>query len=130
MSQLGVSCRQSVERIQVHRQVAGREAVARRADRRASSLDRKPSVAQRLRQSGALDPSDETGRRRFITADGRQVSATMVRLRSVELAGHSVTGVDAAILDVDGPVLLGQSYLSRLRHWSLNRSRQVFEFVP
>lgn len=87
-------------------------------------------VAQRLRQSGALDPSDEIGRRRFITADGRQVSATMVRLRSIELAGHAVTGVDAAILDVDGPVLLGQSFLSRLRHWSLNRSRQVFEFVP
>lgn len=99
-------------------------------DSGASTVLLPASVAQRLRQTGALDPADETGRRRFVTADGREISATMVRLRSVELAGHAVRGVDAAILEVDGPVLLGQTYLSRLRHWSLNGNRQVFEFVP
>ncbi|MEN9314127.1 MAG: hypothetical protein RIS35_520 [Pseudomonadota bacterium] len=99
-------------------------------DSGASTVMIPASVAEQLRQRGGLVPADEAGRRHFVTADGRQVSAKMVRLRSVELGGHTLQGVDAAVLDVEGPLLLGQSYLSRLRHWSLNRNRETFEFVP
>lgn len=98
-------------------------------DSGASLVALTPAIAARLREAGSLTDSDVIGRQRFTTADGRVAISPVVRLRSIEIDGLRLADVEASILPSGEIALLGQSFLGRLRHWSLNRSRQSFEFV-
>jgi clan AA aspartic protease (TIGR02281 family) len=99
-------------------------------DSGASMVTLPQAMAVRLREAGSLRETDVLRQQRSLLADGREATTSVVRLRSVEIDGLVLRDVEAAVLPGEGIPLLGQSFLGRLRHWSLNRRTQSFDFVP
>lgn len=113
----------------VHARINGTAEAVMLVDSGASIVGLTPALVARLREAGTLTDADVIGQRSFRMADGRVAVSPVVRLRSIEIDGLLLRDVDASILPGGEISLLGQSFLGRLRHWSLNRSRQTFEFV-
>lgn len=115
----------------VRARINGAVPVTMLVDSGASTVALTPEVVRALREAGALSDGDATGRRVFRTADGRAHESLVLRLRSIELDGLVLRDVVAVVLpEGSGASLLGQSFLGRLRHWSLNRATQTFDYMP
>lgn len=96
-------------------------------DSGASSVLMTPDLMMTLVRSGTLTEDDIIAKdQTFVTADGRQVTGTKVRLREVTVGDTTLENVEASVLpDLSGGLLLGQSFLSRLPGWSIDNDREV-----
>ena len=63
---------------------------------------------------------DSTGAKNFMVADGATVTSQTFRFRSLQVGGAVVTNVAGHTGRVS---LLGQSFLSRFRSWSVDNAR-------
>jgi clan AA aspartic protease (TIGR02281 family) len=99
-------------------------------DSGASMVALTPANVRALQEAGVLSDADVVGEGRFTAADGRTRVAPVVRLRSIEIDGFAMRDVEASVLPAGDVPLLGQSFLGRLRHWSLNRETRTLDFVP
>ena len=82
-------------------------------------------VASTLVRTGTITDADFIGSKTFVLADGSTVPSAEFRLRSLKLGSLTLTNVVASISDARGPLLLGQSFLSRLSSWSIDNDRHV-----
>jgi hypothetical protein len=82
-------------------------------------------VASTLVRTGTITNADFIGSKTFVLADGSTVPSAEFRLRSLKLGSLTLTNVVASISDARGPLLLGQSFLSRLSSWSIDNDRHV-----
>ena len=81
-------------------------------------------VAQLLR-SGALQRSDFKGNQDYRLADGSTVTSRTFHLRQLKVGDRVVENVLASEGGETGSLLLGQSFLSRFKSWSINNQKQV-----
>jgi clan AA aspartic protease (TIGR02281 family) len=81
-------------------------------------------VAQLLR-SGALRRSDFAGTQDYRLADGSTMTSRTFRLRQLKVGDRVVENVLASEGGETGSLLLGQSFLSRFKSWSINNHKQV-----
>ncbi len=81
-------------------------------------------VAQLLR-SGALRRSDFEGTQDYRLADGSTVTSRTFRLRQLKVGDRVIENVLASEGGETGSLLLGQSFLSRFKSWSINNQKQV-----
>ena len=81
-------------------------------------------VAQLLR-SGALQRSDFQGTQDYRLADGSTQTSRTFRLRRLKVGDREVENVLASEGGETGSLLLGQSFLSRFKSWSINNQKQV-----
>jgi predicted aspartyl protease len=73
-----------------------------------------------LKKAGLIDIADILPPITFSQASGDTVSARMVNIKYVRVGTQTVPNVQVALSPTPGKCLLGQSYLKRLTHWSIN----------
>jgi clan AA aspartic protease (TIGR02281 family) len=82
-------------------------------------------VVRALMRTGTLQDADFLGQRTYKLADGSTVSSQTFRIRFLKVGDRQTENVTGSVAGVDGSLLLGQSFLSRFRSWSINNQRQV-----
>ncbi|MFZ2006738.1 MAG: retroviral-like aspartic protease family protein [Stellaceae bacterium] len=78
-----------------------------------------------LTKSGAIQPSDMQGRSVYVAADGKHHKSVNFMLRHLEVAGHVATNVAAGEVPAHSQPLLGLSFLTKFKSWTLDNERHV-----
>jgi clan AA aspartic protease (TIGR02281 family) len=86
------------------------------------------NIAAQLKQSGTLTGTDLLGSKTYMMADGSKVPSEIYRLASLRIGGMVMENVTVRISAENSHLLLGQSFLSRLKSWSMDNARQVMIF--
>jgi len=121
--------------IPLHRQDGGVHTVAVKindaltldflVDSGAASVSMPADVVLALERLGTLAPGEFLGSKDYRLADGSRLPARTFRIRSLKVGGIVLHGVTGSMAPVNGRLLLGQSFLSRFRSWSIDNGRQV-----
>lgn len=82
-------------------------------------------VVLTLLRADTIDENDFLGSRTYVLADGTAVPSRVFRIRSLRVGDRVLRDVTATIGDPRGSLLLGQSFLSRFRSWSVDNTRRV-----
>lgn len=82
-------------------------------------------VATILQRLGTISGTDLIGSKIYVLADGSRVSSEIYRISSLKVGGLVMQNVTVRIAAKNSHFLLGQSFLSRLKSWSMDNNRQV-----
>jgi clan AA aspartic protease (TIGR02281 family) len=85
-------------------------------------------VAWRLKKLGTMTGADFLGRKSYMLADGSTVPSEIYRIASLKIGDMVMENVTVRIAAEKSDLLLGQSFLSRLKSWSMDNARQVMIF--
>ena len=94
-------------------------------DSGAADVSISADVAASLKKMGAITGADLLGSKVYIMADGTRVPSEIYRIASLKIGGREVKDVTVRISAGKSDLLLGQSFLSRLRTWSVDNARQI-----
>ena len=94
-------------------------------DTGASEVNIPSDVASKLLQSGTISSADFLPGQSYRMADGSMVKSSRLMLRELEIGGVTIKEVAASIVPGTGSLLLGQTFLGRLKSWSLDNHRNV-----
>ena len=94
-------------------------------DSGASTVTIPSDVAATLRGLGTITDADVIGKQNFQIADGSTVASTMFHIRLLKVGNVELQNVTASISGKGSPLLLGQSFLSRFKSWSVDNHRNV-----
>jgi hypothetical protein len=82
-------------------------------------------VVLTLFRTGTLSETDFLGKRTYTLADGRTVPSETFRIRVLRVGNREIRNVIGSVADVRSAPLLGQSFLSRFKSWSIDNQRQM-----
>jgi hypothetical protein len=82
-------------------------------------------VVLTLARAGTIADSDFMDTQRYRLADGSEQSSRRFRIRSLRIGSIELRNVVASIVPAEGELLLGQSFLSRLKSWSIDNNQHV-----
>jgi predicted aspartyl protease len=82
-------------------------------------------VVLTLVRTGTLQEADFIGTQTYRLADGSTAPSTTFRIRSLSANKLEIGNVKASIAPVAGELLLGQSFLSRFKSWSIDNAKQA-----
>ncbi len=85
-------------------------------------------VVSTLIRTKTLKESDFTGRQTYVLADGSKVPSQTFRIKSLKVGDKVIEDVTASVASVNGSLLLGQSFLSRLKSWSIDNTKHALVF--
>jgi predicted aspartyl protease len=94
-------------------------------DTRASEVNIPANVALTLLRTGAMTQSDFLPGKFYQLADGSILKSSRFTIRELDIGGIKISQVPASIGPANGLLLLGQSFLRRLKSWSLDNKRHV-----
>ena len=83
------------------------------------------SIFSTLIRNGTVSREDFLDKRMYKLADGSGEISQRFRIRSLRVGKLEVRDVIASVGDTGGLLLLGQSFLSRLKSWSIDNERQT-----
>ena len=72
--------------------------------------------------------SDLMGMQVYVLADGSEQNSQRFRIRSLKVGSLELHDVIGSVSPAAGTLLLGQSFLSRIKFWSIDNVRHVFVF--
>jgi len=78
-----------------------------------------------LMKSGTMTGADLLGNKTYMLADGTMLQGKIYRMASIRIGGMVMQDVTVRIAAANSSLLLGQSFLRRLKSWSLDNARQV-----
>ena len=78
-----------------------------------------------LMKSGTMTGADLLGNKTYMLADGTMLQGKIYRMASVRIGELVMKDVTVRIAAADSSLLLGQSFLRRLKSWSMDNARQV-----
>jgi uncharacterized protein len=79
-------------------------------------------VVMTLMRTGTLRESDFLGEKTYVLADGSKMPSRTFRIRSLKVGNRVLQNVTSSIAPAQGVLLLGQSFLSRFKSWSVDNS--------
>jgi predicted aspartyl protease len=82
-------------------------------------------VVMTLMRTGTLKKSDFLGEKTYLLADGSTVPSQTFRIRSLKVGNKVLENVIGSIASVKGSLLLGQSFLSRFKSWSVDNAKHA-----
>jgi clan AA aspartic protease (TIGR02281 family) len=82
-------------------------------------------VASILERLGTISGSDFIGRKIYVLADGSRVPSETFRLSSLKVGDLVMQNVTVRVATEKSGFLLGQSFLSRLKSWSMDNNRKM-----
>ena len=94
-------------------------------DSGASDVTVSENVVRALLQKGSVSRSDFLDTVVARLADGSTIPSQRFRIRSLQVGDRVVENVVAGISPGSGTLLLGQSFLSRFKSWSIDNQRRV-----
>jgi predicted aspartyl protease len=98
-------------------------------DSGASDVSIPADVVMTLIRTGTINESDFIGKKSYTLADGSTVPSVNFRIRSLKVGNTTLENVVGSVAPPQGSLLLGQSFLSRFRSWSINNSKKVLDLV-
>ena len=82
-------------------------------------------VITTLKRTGTLRQSDFLEEKTYVLADGSKVPSQTFRIRSLKVGNKVLQNVNGSVASVQGSLLLGQSFLSRFKSWSVDNGRHA-----
>ena len=82
-------------------------------------------VVLTLTRTGTLTMDDFLGEQTYQLADGSTVPSQRFVIRSLNVGDKMLQNVTGSVARVKGSLLLGQSFLSRFKSWSIDNRRHV-----
>jgi clan AA aspartic protease (TIGR02281 family) len=82
-------------------------------------------VAAALIRSGTMSGSDLIGSKTYVMADGSRVPSDTYRLSSLKIGDLVMQNVTVRVAAEKSHFLLGQSFLSRLKSWSMDNGKLI-----
>jgi clan AA aspartic protease (TIGR02281 family) len=83
-----------------------------------------------LTRAGTVSPQDFLDKRAYTLADGSTAYSQRFRIRSLRVGNLELQDVIASVMPSAGSLLLGQSFLSRLKSWSIDNERHLLLITP
>ncbi|MGO9931261.1 MAG: TIGR02281 family clan AA aspartic protease [Steroidobacteraceae bacterium] len=83
------------------------------------------NVFSTLIRAGTVSAADFLDKRAYKLADGSTQFSQRFRIRSLRVGNLELRDVTASVVPSAGSLLLGQSFLSRLKSWSIDNERQA-----
>jgi TPR repeat protein len=78
-----------------------------------------------LMRTGTIQDDDFLGQQTYRLADGSTVPSQTFRIRTLKVGNREIHDITGSIANVEGSLLLGQSFLARFESWSIDNQRQV-----
>ena len=78
-----------------------------------------------LMKSGTMTGADLLGSKTYMLADGTMLQGKIYRMARVRIGGMVMQDVTVRTAPANSSLLLGQSFLRRLKSWSMDNARQV-----
>jgi hypothetical protein len=94
-------------------------------DSGASDVSIPANVVSALMQAGTISSADFLGKRTYTLANGSSVISPMFRIKSLKVGDQVLENVLGSEAPPSGVLLLGQSFLSRFRSWTIDNRRMV-----
>jgi clan AA aspartic protease (TIGR02281 family) len=91
-------------------------------DSGASDVSIPADVASTLMRAGTIAKGDFLGSESYVLADGSKMPSQKFRVRSLRVGDLELRDVTASIAPARGELLLGQSFLGRLKSWSIDNA--------
>jgi clan AA aspartic protease (TIGR02281 family) len=85
-------------------------------------------VVMTLMRTRTLNVSDFLGQKTYVLADGSKVPSQTFRIRSLKVGDRVLENVSGSVASVQGSLLLGQSFLSRFKSWSVDNAKHALIF--
>lgn len=82
-------------------------------------------VAAALVRQGSITAADLIGSKTYVMADGSRVPSPIYRLASLKIGAIIMQNVTVRVAAEKSHFLLGQSFLNRLKSWSMDNARQA-----
>jgi len=82
-------------------------------------------VALTLLRTGTITQEDFLPGETYRLADGSKTKSSRFNIKELKVGDYAVRQVAAGITDIEGPLLLGQSFLSKVPSWSQDNQRGV-----
>jgi hypothetical protein len=82
-------------------------------------------VVSTLIRTKTISEEDFLGIQTYVLADGSKVPSPRFRIRSLKVGNKTIENVPAGIASGKADILLGQSFLSRFKSWSIDNDRHV-----
>lgn len=92
-------------------------------DSGASDVSIPADVVLTLIRTGTLKETDFIGSQTYRLADGSTIESKQFKIRSMTVGGRRVTDVTGSVADVEGSLLLGQSFLQKFKSWSIDNNQ-------
>jgi gag-polyprotein putative aspartyl protease len=94
-------------------------------DSGSSDVSVSADVMRKLIQSESVSKADFLGKQTYHLADGSMVSSDTFRIHSLKVGDREVRDVTGSVTNDADSLLLGQSFLTRFRTWSIDNQRGV-----
>ena len=94
-------------------------------DSGASDVSLPAEVVTVLVRTGTISDKDFLGKQTYRLADGSTVPSPTFRIRSLRVGDRVLENVTGSVAPGSGGLLLGQSFLSRFRSWSIDNERMI-----
>ena len=76
-------------------------------------------------RAGTISSTDFIGEQTYKLADGSTVPSVTFLIRSLKVGNREIQNVTASVTAVEGSLLLGQTFLSRFKSWSIDNQREM-----
>jgi predicted aspartyl protease len=80
-------------------------------------------IVQTLKRTKTITDADFLGKQTYKLADGSTLPAQQFVIRTLKIGDKTLENVVGSILPVAGDLLLGQSFLSHFKSWSIDNTR-------
>jgi len=97
-------------------------------DSGASDVSIPADVFSTLTRTGTVAPNDLLGEQTYELADGSKQTSQRFRIQSLRVGSLELRNVIASVAPPEGSLLLGLSFLSRLKSWSIDNERHLLLF--
>jgi clan AA aspartic protease (TIGR02281 family) len=94
-------------------------------DSGASDVSIPKDVFGTLVRAGTISKEDIIGSDTYTLADGSERKSVTFRIRSLKVGPVTLENVKGSVAEDVGPLLLGMSFLSRFKSWSVDNERHV-----
>jgi clan AA aspartic protease (TIGR02281 family) len=99
-------------------------------DSGAAHVSRPADVFSTLRRTGTIKESDIVGTTTHVLADGRESQSVLFTIRSLKIGKMVLNNVTASVAPSRADLLLGQSFLERLKSWSIDNATHELLLEP
>ena len=82
-------------------------------------------VVSTLMRTKTLRETDFLGEQTYVLADGSKVPSQTFVIRSLKVGNIVLENVNGSVASVHGSLLLGQSFLSRFKSWSVDNTKHA-----
>ena len=82
-------------------------------------------VVSTLMRTKTLKETDFLGEKTYVLADGSKVPSPTFVIRSLKVGNKVLENVNGSVVSVNGSLLLGQTFLSRFKSWSVDNTKHA-----